>query len=92
MHAFEVTEIDVETVLCNNSLAVANTQGKSFEDMAGELHGELDFALIEKAALYGDDMDTQTGYAHEEIARQLREQGILEPEKSALAAAPRQRG
>lgn len=80
-NAFEVTEMDVENVLRSNSLAVANTNGKSFESIANEVFGNLDFDLIEQAALYGDDLDEQTDYANDEIARQLREMGILEPLK-----------
>ena len=41
----------------------------------------MDLDLIEQAALYGDDLDDQTDYANDEIARQLREMGILEPLK-----------
>jgi len=81
--AYEVTVEDVENVLRSNSLAVANTDGKSFEAIANELHGNLDFDLIEQAALAGDDLDEQTDYANDEIARQLREMGILEPLKQA---------
>ena len=81
--AYEVTVEDVESVLRSNSLAVANTNGKSFESMANELHGDLDFDLIERAALAGDDLDEQTDYANDEIARQLREMGVLEPLKQA---------
>lgn len=81
--AYEATEEDVENVLRSNSLAVANTNGMSFESMANELHGKLDFDLIEQAALAGDDLDEQTDYANDEIARQLREMGVLEPLKPA---------
>lgn len=79
--AFEITSTDVETVLRSNSLAVANTNGKSFASMAEELFEDLDFFLIEDAALSGGNLDQQTTYAYEEIARQLREKGILEPLK-----------
>jgi|LNFM01.1.fsa_nt_gb hypothetical protein len=81
--AYEATEEVVENVLRSNSLTVANTDGKSFESMANEIHGKLDFDLIEQAALAGDDLDEQTDYANDEIARQLREMGILEPLKPA---------
>jgi len=81
--AYEATVEDVENVLRSNSLAVANTNGKSFETMANELHGDLDFDLIEQAALAGDDLDEQTDYANDEIARQLREMGVLKPLKPA---------
>lgn len=81
--AYEVTVEDVANVLYSNSVAVANTNGKSFESMSEELHGDLDFGLIEQAALAGDDLDEQTDYANDEIARQLREMGVLEPLKPA---------
>ncbi len=79
--AYQTTEEDVENVLRSNSLAVAITNGKSFESIANEVFGNLDFDLIEQAALFGDDLDEQTDYANDEIARQLREMGILEPLK-----------
>ncbi len=81
--AYEAKEEDVENVLRSNSLAVANTNGKSFESMANELCEQLDFDLIEQAALAGDELDEQTDYANDEIARQLREMGVLEPLKPA---------
>ncbi|MBV7542186.1 hypothetical protein [Acidovorax sp. sic0104] len=81
--AYEPTVEDVENVLRSNSLAVANAKGKSFDSMANEIHGDLDFDLVEQAALTGDDLDEQTDYANDEIARQLRERGILEPLKQA---------
>ena len=77
--AYEATVEDVETVLRSNVLADAKTNGMSFESMAEELHGDLDFDLIVQAALAGDDLDEQTDYANDEIARQLREMGVLEP-------------
>lgn len=45
----------------------------------------MDYDLIEQAALFGDDLDEQTDYANDEIARQLREMGILEPLKQLSA-------
>lgn len=79
--AYECTEEDVENVLRSNSLAVANTNGKSFESIANEVFASLDFDLIEQAALCGDDLDEQTDCANDEIAHQLRVMGILEPLK-----------
>lgn len=83
-NAYEPTEEDVENVLRSNSLFVANTNGKSFESIANEIFPQLDFERIEEAALFGDDLDQQTDYANDEIARQLREIGILEPLKQAV--------
>lgn len=77
--AYQATEEDVENVLRSNSLTVANTMGKTFEAIANEVFGNLDFDRIEQAALFGDDMEEQCDYANDEIARQLREMGILEP-------------
>ena len=84
-NAYQATEEDVENVLRSNSLAVANTKGKSFESIANEVFGDLDFDLIEQAALSGDNLDEQTDYANDEIARQLRERGILEPLKDVTS-------
>lgn len=84
-YAYQVMEEDVENVLRSNSLAVANTNGISFESIANEVFGNLDFDLIEQAALAGDDLDEQTDYANDEIARQLREMGILEPLKEVVS-------
>ena len=82
--AYQATEEDVENVLHSNSLAVANTTGKSFESIANEVFGNLDFDLIEQAALFGDDLNEQTDYAHDEITRQIREMGVLEPLKTGV--------
>ena len=82
--AYQPTEEDVENVLRNHALHVANTNGKSFESIAAEVFHDLDHGKVEAAAMYGDSLDQQTGYANEEIARQLRENGILEPLKSAV--------
>lgn len=79
--AYQATENDVESVLRSNALHVANTNGKSFEVIAQEVFGCLDFDLIEQAALFGNSLDEQTDFANDEIARQLREAGILEPLK-----------
>ena len=70
--AFEITADDVETVLRNNSLKVANTKGMSFSAMAELLLcTEIDADRAEKAALYYDSLDDQTTAALEEIHRQL---------------------
>lgn len=86
---YEPNEESVENVLRINSLAVANADGKSFETIASEVFESLDFFLIKKAALYGDRLDVQIDYANNEIARQLREMGILEPLKPTDAPSPR---
>lgn len=77
--AFQVTEDDIENVLRNCSLRVADTQGKSFETMAEELIGEIDCARVEKVALMsGCDLDEQTQGAYGEIKKILVELGVLE--------------
>lgn len=77
--AFQVTEEDIENVLRNYSLRVADTQGKSFETMAEELIDEIDCARVEKAALMsGCDLNDQTQGAYDEIKKILVELGVLE--------------
>lgn len=63
--AFQVTEDDVYYALTTNGVRVT-------EEQCGEMYELLEHDAIEKAALYGNNMDEQTGYAHQEIWRQLR--------------------
>lgn len=90
--AYEATEEDIENVLRSNILSVANSGGKLFAAMAAELLADLDHDLIEQAALFGDDLSTQTDYATDEIARQLREMGILQPLRPAAGQDSRRAG
>jgi len=61
MYAFEVTPEDVQQVMnCS-------------EEEAEHYIDVLDMGAVEKAALYGDDIDEQTNYAYDEIRRQLAE-------------------
>ena len=83
--AFEISEEDVSLVLSSNSLAVANSDGKSFDTMATELIHLLNLDEIEGAALYGDTLDEQTNFAHDEITRQLRNLGVLEQSRGEEA-------
>lgn len=76
-HAYQVTEEDVENVLRSNWLYVANAIGKAPGSISSEVFGNLDFDLIEQAALLGDSLDEQTDHANDEITRQLREMGVL---------------
>jgi hypothetical protein len=85
--AYTATEEDVLNVLTSNALTPASAVQLPLESMAKRLFLTLDFSLIEQAALYGDDLHEQTDYANDEIARQLREMGILEPAK--LAGSPK---
>lgn len=86
--AYQATSTDVENVLQNNSIAVANSNGKSFETMAEEIFDDLNFFLIEKASLNGNELDQQKVYANKEIVRQLCEMGILESHKLVATEAP----
>lgn len=87
-NAYQATEVDVENVMRSNCLSVANTKGKSFESIANEVFGDLDFELIEQAALFGGSLDEQTDYANDEITRQLREMGVLELKNDAATTTP----
>lgn len=66
-HAFEVSEIDVQTA-CERHLGLRLSL-----DECDEYLKRIDTGVVEKAALYGNDMDAQTDYAIEEIAKQLKE-------------------
>jgi hypothetical protein len=77
-HSFGISEEDIESVLSKHWARVANSDGKSFEDMAGDLFAHLDAGAIERAALKGGvDLDDQTEAAYEEIERQLVARGVL---------------
>ena len=59
--AFQVSNEDIENALdCT-------------EEEAERVSSLLDYDAIEKAALYGDDMDKQTTYAYEEIQKQYED-------------------
>lgn len=63
-YAFEITTEDVLTVM--QQLGI-----EGGEEKAEEFFNELDTGAVEKAALYGDDMDEQTEYAYKEIREQI---------------------
>lgn len=86
--ALEISSNDVLTVLNHNVLALANADGKTCEQLAEVYFDQLNFFAIEKAALSGNDLDTQTEYAQEEIANQLREMGVLETPRPSLSEQP----
>jgi len=65
---------------------MANSNGASFESMANGIFSSLNQAEVEKAALHGNDLDQQTVYAHQDIARQLRLLGVLESSKEGADA------
>lgn len=79
---FEISTLDIETVLRQNATSVANADGKSFAGMSehifNEWIGDVQFGRIADAAMAtGTDMDTQTEGAFAEIRIILVEEGIL---------------
>ena len=72
--AWETTTEDVLNVLEQNGVTVYVDME---EGKIEEIHSALDMDAIEKAALYGDDMDDQIKYAYCEIQTQLVELNIL---------------
>ena len=71
--AFEITSEDVRNVMEANGRPVnESTAEKLFKDTITPEDGR-----IEKAALYGNEMEEQTEYAYQEIAQILREAGVL---------------
>lgn len=77
-YAWEVTEQDIEDVLRDNSLHVANSAGATLAQMAENIFGAIDCARVSSAALNGgDDMDSQVEASHREIRAILVETGVL---------------
>ena len=82
--AFEITIEDIESLLHHEhymdgfhlSAFHSLRGGEVFDEIFQELNKE-DFDRIEKSALYGDDMDSQTDYAYQEIIEILAEKEIL---------------
>jgi hypothetical protein len=72
-NAWETTEDDIINVLHGMGNAVVD----DYQGTAGYVHGNLNHDAVEKAALHGNDMDTQTKYAYEEIERQIKEMDVL---------------
>ena len=70
--AFEITPDDVFVVLARHSLV------RSLDDpLIRDCFDALDGDEIASNALYGDDLDTQTDYAHAAIESSLIEQGLI---------------
>jgi hypothetical protein len=86
--AFEVTAQDVANVLHSNEIDKEMRNGRTLDELAETFFDELNFFEIEKAALFGNSLDEQTDYANDEIARQLRDQGILKPLPAVSADPP----
>jgi hypothetical protein len=81
--AFGITELDVLAVLerCGfNGIRESDPRFIAAMDLVS-----MEDYRIEKAALYGDDMDEQTDYALQEIETILREDGrVLDPSVTAF--------
>ncbi len=77
--SYQPSEEGVQNVLASNELVADSAKGKSIASIASEVFGSLNFDLIDEAALGGDDLEEKTDLANDEIARQLRQMGILEP-------------
>lgn len=84
MNAFQITEDDIATVLKQAGLVVSIAD--SGEWLVNESRTKMRELMqiiekqcfrIENAALCGDDMETQTNYAHQEIADILKELGAI---------------
>ena len=76
--AFQITSEDVANVLASNP-RTHEFSTQPVEELGEQLLGFLDLDDVEAAALYGDSLDEQTDHAHDEITRQLRAMGVLEP-------------
>jgi len=72
-YAFQVTADDVELVMNAHSQGVSAEEAEEIFDQ----HIAPQAERIEKAALYGNEMEEQTEYAHKEIAAILVEEGVL---------------
>jgi hypothetical protein len=74
-NAFEVTPDDVSTALANIGKPVTDDSAQAMFDEY--IAAEAD--RIEKAALYGNEIEEQTNYAHAEIIAILKEAGVVKP-------------
>lgn len=73
MFAFQITEEDVRTVV-----AKMDRYDIAADDNAvTAIFSKLDGDIVEKSILYGNDIETQTDYALEEIERQIKKLGLL---------------
>lgn len=78
--SYQPSQEDVQNVLASNELMADSAKGKSIATIAVEVIESLNFELIDEAALGGGDLEEKRDLANDEIARQLREMGILEPQ------------
>lgn len=80
--AFEITSVDVMTVLSQNESRIVDMGGQSLEDYSEtvfDLLGSEDFDAIESAALDGgfDLVEEQLPAAYEKLVEVLVDLGVL---------------
>lgn len=79
--AFEISELDIERVLHEHAMRVANSDGLPFAIMAERIYADMSdkqLSRIAKAAVEaGTDMSVQTTAAENEIFAILHETGVL---------------
>lgn len=69
--AWETTPEDIRNVMAKHG------KGTLTDKRSEDIRFNLNEDLIEKAALYGNDISEQTDYAYQEIERQLKEKNLL---------------
>ncbi len=74
--AWEVTAEDVNTAL--NQMGNISQFNEEREELCDEILIFLDDEEVESAALYGNDIDTQSNYAIEEIKKQIKDLQLVE--------------
>lgn len=81
MFAFEITVDDVHTAVTNHYSDTDQFIEVSME-WCKEVFENLDYAVVEKAALRGDEMEEQTRYAYEAIIEELIASGDIKKVKT----------
>lgn len=76
--SYEVSPASITNILRRYSLRVANTEGKTFEELAEELFFELDIDRVEARANGFDDIDMQKHVAEAELFKLMVEDGVLD--------------
>lgn len=68
--AFAISEDDVAAVMSKHRANVTS-------DMIQDAYDALNHDRVEKSALYGNDLDSQTELAYQDIEEQLRELKLI---------------
>ena len=84
-NAWETTTEDILNIIKRKDISISENQNWStdLDEAAEEIEFELnseDHARIEKAVLYGNDLESQTEYAYDELEKILIEKEIIEKE------------